>query len=124
PENGEGIYGTRPWKVYGEGPSMRKQEKGIFGGVKDVRPYEAFDIRFTSKGDTLYAFCMISPTDDIIISSLGKNSTLVNKIVKSVSLLGSNENLQWKQEGSGLIISKPVKLPSWQVPGFKIEFKK
>ena len=51
PVNGEGIYGTRPWKVYGEGLSMKKQEKGTFGGVKDVRPYAPDDIRFTTKGE-------------------------------------------------------------------------
>ena len=76
PANGEGIYGTSPWKVYGEGPSMKKQEKGTFGGVKDVRPYESTDIRFTTKGDTLYAFCMDNPTEDIKILSLGKNSSI------------------------------------------------
>ena len=124
PANGEGIYGTRPWKVYGEGPSMKKQEKGTFGGVRDVRPYEPADIRFTSKGETLYAFCMVSPAEDIKISSLGKNTALVNKKVKSVSMLGSDEKLDWKQEEDALVISKPVKLPSWQVPGFKVEFKK
>ena len=124
PVNGEGIYGTRPWKVYGEGLSMKKQEKGVFGGVKDVRPYEAADIRFTMKGETLYAFCMVSPTDDINVSSLGKNSSLIDKKVKSVSMLGSDEALKWKQEEDALVISKPGKLPSWQVVGFKIEFKK
>jgi alpha-L-fucosidase len=99
-------------------------QKGTFGGVRDVRPYETSDIRFTSKGDTLYAFCMVSPTDDIYVFSLGKNSTLVDKKVKSVSMLGSDEKLQWKQEESGMTIIKPAKLPSWQVIGFKIEFKK
>ena len=61
PVNGEGIYGTRPWKVYGEGPSTKKQEKGRFGGVKDVRPYESTDIRFTVKDNFLYAFVMDKP---------------------------------------------------------------
>ena len=46
PSNGEGIYGTRPWKIYGEGSSTINQKKGRFGGVKDVRSYEADDIRF------------------------------------------------------------------------------
>jgi len=101
---------------------MKKQEKGTFGGVRDVRPYEPADIRFTSKGKILYAFCMISPAEDIKISSLGKNSTLVNKKVKSVSMFGIDEKLEWKQEEDALVISKPVKLPDWQVPGFKIEF--
>jgi len=125
PANGEGIYGTRPWKIYGEGPStLKKQEKGRFGGVKDVRPYEPTDIRFTTKGETIYAFCMGKPTDALKITSLGKNSKLCEKTVTSVNMLGSKEKLVWKQEGDALIINKPSTLPEWQVVTFKMEFKK
>jgi alpha-L-fucosidase len=125
PANSEGIYGTRPWKVYGEGPSTQKnQAKGQFGGVKDVRPYESSDIRFTTKGETLYAFCMNKPTGAIKITSLGKSSKLNDKAIASVKILGSNEKLAWKQEAGALVISKPSKLPEWQVVTFKIEFNK
>ncbi len=125
PANGEGIYETRPWKVYGEGPGMVKnQEKGHFGGVKDVRPYEAGDIRFTSKGETVYAFCMMKPTNGIQITSLGKNSKLCGKTVSSVKMLGCKEKLSWKQEGDALVINQPSKLPDWQVVALKVEFKK
>ena len=125
PANGEAIYGTRPWKIYGEGPTTAgKQEKGHFGGVKDVRPYESTDIRFTTKGETLYAFCMGTPTGDIRVTSLGRNSKLSNKSVASVKMLGSKEILTWKQEGDALIITKPSKLPDWTVVTFKVEFKK
>jgi alpha-L-fucosidase len=124
PANGEAIYGTRPWKIYGEGPTtVKKQEKGHFGGVKDVRKYESKDIRFTTKGSKLYAFCMGKPVEDIKITSLGKGSKLADRKVKSVSLLGSNEKLKWKQEADALVISKPVKLPDWEVATFKIELK-
>jgi len=122
PVNGEGIYGTRPWKVYGEGPSIKKQEKGRFGGVRDVRPYESTDIRFTTKDGILFAFCMDTPTTDIRISSLGKNSGLTDKKVKSVSILGSNEKLKWEQEDDALIIVRPSVLPDWHVVTFKVEF--
>ena len=50
--NGEGIFGSRPWKVYGEGPStVETPEAGQFGGARDVRskPYTIEDIRFTNK---------------------------------------------------------------------------
>jgi alpha-L-fucosidase len=124
PVNGEGIYGTRPWKIYGEGPSMEKQEKGRFGGVRDVRPYESADIRFTTKDGILYAFCMDKPVDDIKISSLGINSKLPDKKVKSVSMLGSDEKLKWNQQEDALIITKPSLLPEWKVVGFRIEFRK
>jgi alpha-L-fucosidase len=124
PVNGEGIYGSRPWKVYGEGPSMNKQAKGTFGGVKDVRPYEPTDIRFTVKENILYAFCMGVPTDNINISSLGKNSKLNDKRIKSITMLGSDEKLKWKQTDDVLVITKPLKYPDWQVITFKIELKK
>jgi alpha-L-fucosidase len=125
PANGEAIYGTRPWKIYGEGPTTQKsQEKGRFGGVKDVRPYGAADIRFTQKGDVLFAFCMSKPMDDVKITSLGKNSKVSTQKVRSVTLLGSNEKLSWKQNAEALVISKPSKLPDWEVATFMIQFRK
>lgn len=124
PANGEGIYGTRPWKIFGEGPSMNKQEKGTFGGVRDVRPYESGDIRFTTKDSRLYAFCMDKPSNDIRIASLGKNSTYSDKKIKSVTMLGSEEKLKWKQGDDALVISKPGSFPEWDVIGFRIEFRK
>ncbi|MBP8959380.1 MAG: alpha-L-fucosidase [Bacteroidales bacterium] len=121
--NGEGIYCSRPWKIYGEGPSISKQEKGTFGGVRDVRPYLPEDIRFTTKGDTLYAFCMDKPTSDIKISSLGKNSPVNDRKVKSVKLLGGNEELKWEQLDTALVISRPSILPAWQVMTFRVILK-
>jgi alpha-L-fucosidase len=123
PVNGEGIYGTRPWKIYGEGPSTKKQEKGRFGGVKDVRPYESADIRFTVKDNSLYAFVMDTPTTDVSISSLGKKSTVNDKKIKKITILGSEEKLNWKQQDDALVITLPSKLPEWKVVCFKIEMK-
>jgi len=123
PVNGEGIYGTRPWKIYGEGPSTRKQEKGRFGGVKDVRPYESADIRFTIKDNLLYAFVMDTPTTDIMINSLGKSSTINDRKIKKITILGSEEKLKWKQQDDALVITLPSNLPEWKVIGFKIELK-
>jgi len=124
PDNGEAIYGTRPWKIYGEGPSTKNQEKGVFGGVKDVRPYESNDIRFTTKGETLYAFCMKNPAGDIKIASLGKDSKICGKQVSSVKILGSKEKLKWNQNADALVIEKSTKLPDWEVVTLKVEFKK
>ncbi|MFD1256910.1 alpha-L-fucosidase [Mucilaginibacter terrae] len=61
--NGEGIYATRPWKIYGEGPSTIKtnQQKGRYGGLSDTYIYRPTDIRFTSKSDNIYAFCVDRP---------------------------------------------------------------
>src|SRR5689334_7191378 len=65
--NSEAIYGTRPWKVYGDGPSMvaatqaknmgEHHQAGAFN-ESSRKPMTAADIRFTRKGDVLYAFAM------------------------------------------------------------------
>jgi len=124
-DNGAGIYGSRPWKVYGEGPStMGNQEKGQFGGLKDTRPYQATDIRFTTKNGALYVFCMSTPTEDIQIKSLGKLSKYSNKAIASISMLGSSEKIQWKQNDNALVINKPTKLPKYNVVAFRVNFKK
>jgi alpha-L-fucosidase len=125
PANGEAIYGTRPWKIYGEGPSTVKanQTKGRFGGLSDTRGYQPTDIRFTSKGNAVYAFCMEPPTDDIRIEAFGKNSKLNDKPIKSVNLLGSKDKIRWRQEDNALVITKPANIPNWRVQSFKIELK-
>ena len=122
--NGEGIYGSRPWKVYGEKPASGLVVKsGNFN--EDKLKYTAQDIRFTTKGNTLYAFCLGEPLADIKITSLGKNSKLLEKKIASITLVGSDEKLHWKQEGGALVIKKTFKLPVAEVPvtAFKIEFK-
>lgn len=124
--NGEGVYATRPWKVYGEGPSTLKenQKAGHFGGVTDTRGYQSTDVRYTTKGNTLFAFVMSTPEGDIKLTSLGKNAKLAENAIASVTMLGSKEKLQWKQEEGALVISKPANLPAWKVTGYKITFKK
>ena len=60
--NGGAIYATRPWKIYGEGPSTAVAEKGQFDGQRDVsnKPFTAADIRFTQSkdGQTFYAIVL------------------------------------------------------------------
>jgi alpha-L-fucosidase len=123
--NGEGLYGSRPWKVYGEGPSTLKenQKKGRFGGLSDSGGYQPSDIRYTTKNNNVYAFVMATPETDIRMSSLGKSAGLTSKAIASVSMLGSKENLKWIQQDDALVITKPANLPTWKVHGFKIVFK-
>jgi alpha-L-fucosidase len=120
-DNGDAIYGTRPWKVYGEGPSVTgTQEKSGFGGLKDVRAYQSADFRFTVKGKTLYAFCMEKPTDDIRIKSLGLKTATGQK-VSSIKILGSSEKIQWSQNDDELIIRKPAQLPGYNTVVFAVK---
>ncbi len=120
--NGEGIYGSRPWKVYGEKPADKQVRK--LGRFDENFGFSSKDIRFTTKGTTLYAYCLGKPESDITIRSLAKTSKLAEKAVASVTMIGSNEKLRWKQLSDALVIKKPVNVTAWQVIGFKIEFKK
>src|SRR5208337_5303271 len=57
--NGEAIYGTRPWKVFGEGAG--KLQGGMFN--EGNLHYTSQDIRFTTKGEVLYAITLGWPED-------------------------------------------------------------
>jgi alpha-L-fucosidase len=120
--NGEGIYGSRPWKIYGEKPSNTPVAKR--GRFDENYKFTSKDIRFTTKDNTLYAFCLGKPETDVMIKSLAKSSKLTDKAIASVAMVGSMEKISWKQNSEALIIKKPVNMPAWQVIGFKIDFKK
>ena len=103
--NGEAVYGTRPWKVYGEGPT--KVATGAFHDTA-TEPYSSQDIRFTSKGNTLYAIALAWPENgQLTIKSLAQG--LPNDInVKTIQLLGSNAPVKWTRDGSGLHLQLPA----------------
>ncbi len=121
--NGEGIYGSRPWKIYGEKPpdTTKAVRRGRFN---ENYNFTAKDVRFTTKGNILYAFCLGKPETDVMIKSLAKASKLADKAVATVTMVGSKEKLGWKQTSEALVIKKPINMPAWQVISFKIEFKK
>ncbi|WP_301922458.1 alpha-L-fucosidase [Ferruginibacter sp.] len=116
--NGEAIYGTRPWKVFGEGPT--ESASGSFADQK--KPFTAKDIRFTSKGDILYAIALGVPAMNTSIKLLGIKTG--NGKIASVDLVGSSEKLSWSQQADALMI-KPIKnYPSENAVVYKINFKK
>jgi alpha-L-fucosidase len=117
--NGEGIYGSRPWKIYGEAPDKTEVVKaGNFN--EDKIKYSSQDIRFTEKGNNLYAFCLNIPEGDIYVKSLGKDSKLNERKIVSVTMLGNSEKINWQQDADKLVIKKPAQLPDWKVLGFNI----
>jgi alpha-L-fucosidase len=117
--NGEAIFATRPWVVYGEGPSVvEKAEAGHFGGARDVRsnPYTAEDVRFTTKGDTLYAVLMEWPAErTVLVTSLAsgtpEKAALLGKEIVSVGLLGSADKVVWSRDAAGLHATLPAARP-------------
>jgi alpha-L-fucosidase len=115
--NGEAIYGTRPWKIFGEGPT--ESASGSFADQKI--PFIANDIRFTTKGKTLYAITLGIPTAPTSIKALSKNAG--NGKIASVKLLGNAAELTWKQEEDALVIEPLKNYPSTNAVAYKITFE-
>ena len=114
---GEAIYGTRPWVVFGEGPT-KMGKSGHFVGTVNYTPQ---DIRFTTKGDVLYAIFLGAPKGAATIASLAKGSGLFAGEAKAVSLLGHEGRLEYTQDDKGLHVTFPAKLPDELAVVLKIE---
>jgi len=106
--NKECIFDTRPWKVYGEGPSTLGPQLAPTGlNEGKARPFTADDVRYTTKGGALYAILLGAPKGDVNLKSLGTAANLLSGPVKSVTLVGSDEPLEWSQTADGLSIKAP-----------------
>jgi alpha-L-fucosidase len=101
--NGEAIYGTRPWKTFGEGPTQV-----VAGSFKDTErgAFTSADFRFTVKGNKLYAIALAWPQDGKLIIK-----SLASEPVQSVELLGSKASLKWTRTTEGLVVELPVERP-------------
>jgi alpha-L-fucosidase len=106
--NSEGIYGSRPWKIYGEGPSTEIQVDQT-GFNEDNQPdLTAQDVRFTTKGKLLYAYVMGIPTGkEFLIKALSEKSPQAPGKILNVELLGDTGKLRWKQDNQGLKLRVP-----------------
>jgi alpha-L-fucosidase len=106
--NSEGIYSSRPWKIYGEGPSTQtKIETGNFNEDKQ-KDLTAADVRFTIKNSTLYAFVMGWPDKAAVVSALGLASPQNPGKIRNVELLGYKGDLKWKQDETQLRVEMPA----------------
>jgi alpha-L-fucosidase len=116
--NSEGIYGTRPWKIYGEGPSTTRP---IVRGAPPVAN-TAEDIRFTAKAGALYAFVGAWPESRTArVKSLATGSPHVaGAKVTAVSLLGYGGKVTWTQDEQGLSVTLPDRPPSQHAVTLKI----
>jgi alpha-L-fucosidase len=105
--NGEAIYETRPWKVFGEGPDTIKS--GSFQGNSIAQLGEK-DVRFTRSkdGKTLYAIVLGWPAAEFVVQSLGTASTTQPGKILRVELLGTGEKPRWKQAPEGLRVTLPA----------------
>ncbi len=113
--NSEGIYGTRPWKVFGEGPAMKvvvpKNGKEFDPNEGKKPDLTAADIRFTTKGSTLYAFVQGWPEGQAVIASLGTSSPQRPAKITGVSMLGRDGQLKFTQDATALRVTLPGSRP-------------
>jgi alpha-L-fucosidase len=118
--NGEAIYETRPWHTYGEGPT--KIHAGDMGEAQGRPEFTGQDIRFTTKGNNLYAICLAWPGEEVTIQSLGNRTPISEGSIKHIRMLGSIESLEWKQDDDGLTVWLPEKKPCDYAHVLKITF--
>jgi alpha-L-fucosidase len=116
--NGEAIYGTRAWRIYGEGPT--KVVAGSFHDT-DTTHYTPEDFRFTSKGEALYVIGLGWPANaQAVIHALGQATG--SERVQSVALLGSDGKLQFEQSGDGLHVRLPAQEPTKYAYALRVTF--
>ncbi len=126
--NSEGIYATRPWKIYGAGPSTLPKGSHEYvdwtkwGGFNEANRHDlsADDVRFTTKGTDIYAFVMGWPHPSVLLKPLGINSPQQPGKIHNVELLGHQGKLRWKQDGSGLKVEMPAEKPCSHAIALKI----
>lgn len=107
--NGEAIYDSRPWKIFGEGPT--RNAGGTFS-EQNEKPYTALDVRFTTKGEVLYAIVLGWPdAGEISITSLGSNLRLYTREIAGISMLGSSARLEWTRDKDTLRVKFPATPP-------------
>jgi len=104
--NGEAIYSTRTWDVFGEGPT--KQEKS--GMFLDKITYTSKDIRYTKKGNTVYAIVLGWPGNNFPITLTAFTTEILGKHVpkvKSISILGYKGKVSFTLDSEGLHFKTP-----------------
>lgn len=120
--NGEAIFATRPWKTAGEGPPAIANAAEANAGFNESsrKALTAEDVRFTTKGGTLYALVMGWPDYSVTIRSLAQNTALRVGKVENVELLGRSGNLRFEQNNNGLTIYVMGEAPVKHGVAFKI----
>ena len=108
--NGEAIYGTRPWRVFGEGPTQPPPGEM---NEASAAPYTSADIRFTSKSSATYAILLDWPEGETRIAALA------GVPVERVTLLGAGP-LAFRSGADGLRLTLPRPRPGDVVPVLKV----
>ena len=122
--NRESIVGTRPWKVFGEGPASQGaplRAQGFNEGRG--KPFTADDVRFTTRNGALYIIELGVPTQELRVKALGKGARLLDRPIESVALLGGSGKVAWNQGDDALSIPAPPAAPSPEALVYKVTLK-
>ena len=122
--NGEAVFETRPWRVFGEGPT-RLDKSGGFNEKASFK-YTSEDIRFTRSkdGKNVFAFILGWPEgEEVLINSFKRENGLSADNISAISLLGSDAKISFHDTGEGLAIGVPEIAPSDHAICFKLELK-
>ncbi len=103
PVNGEAIFGTRPFTVFGEGPTVIAPK----GMNEPMRPLSWKDLRYTTKGGVLYLFCLGLPEAPVEATALAPIAAAITR----VELLGSAAAVRWSATPAGLVIQPSLEWP-------------
>lgn len=121
--NGEAIYETRPWKVFGEGPAIKTVAAISAQGFNEGKgaPFTGEDLRFTVKGDQLFIFALGLPkAGKASVSSLGLGSAHYPGKIGSISLLGTDQPLAFNRTDTALEILMPEIVPAQEAYVFRV----
>lgn len=123
--NGEAIYSTRPWTVFGEGPIAEADIAMSGPGFNEgsyINP-SAEEIRFTQTPTHLYATVLCWPDAEapqtVTIKSLAKGSKIFRKGIRSVELLGHG-SVPFTRTAEGLVVELPADHSDAIAPVLKI----
>jgi len=118
--NADAIHGTRPWKMFGEGPGTASSAQGGQFNENARKDLTAEDVRFTTKGGVLYAFVMGWPDYQTVIHPLALKTALRVGAIQSVELLGFDGKIDWVQDEAGLKVLTPPRKPCDHAIVFKV----
>ncbi|WP_031220556.1 alpha-L-fucosidase [Asticcacaulis benevestitus] len=115
--NGDAIFATRPWDIYGEGPF--KPVEGMMN-EGDAKPFTHEDIRFTTKAGVLYAISQAWPDSGfVVLTCMAAGQSQRKGWIERVELLGHGQALDFELGLGGLTVKLPDSRPSF-TPVLKI----
>ena len=118
--NSEAIYATRPWKIFGAGPGSEiKPCRGQQFNENSRQDFTAEEVRYTTKGDTLYAFVMGWPGKEAVIPTLATTAKQGVGKIQNVELLGAGK-MPFTQDETALKVRLPEQAPCEHAIAFKI----